>query len=201
MNLDLHHVNTMPTAEGLDRKKKVRAAHRASATRNVNGAYDLIGASDLNLARLKQVKLTLTEKLKTLADCDAEILELTEEGDLESEIEQADSARERITLCIIDIDTAVDGATKSATTPPPIVPYDHLEPADEGEHERSESPASVGTEREKTPVGDTARSHLSTPEPTTSTSSRGYPRCETAQAHNQEVRRRHDKVGVILGLV
>ena len=60
---------------------------------------------------------------------------------MESEIEQADSVRERITLCIIDIDTALDGATKGATTPPPIVPDDHLEPVEGGEHERSEHPS------------------------------------------------------------
>ena len=98
-------------AEGLDRKKRIRAAHCASATRNVNGAYDLIKASEVNLAKLRQAKQTLTVKLKTLADCDTQILELT---DLENEIEQADLTREKITLCIIDIDGAIDLATRGA---------------------------------------------------------------------------------------
>ena len=103
-------------AEGLDRKKRIRAAHRASATRNVNGAYDLIKASEVNLAKLRQAKQTLTEKLKTLADCDTQILELTGEDDIENEIEQADLTREKITLCIIDIDGAIDLATRGAVT-------------------------------------------------------------------------------------
>ena len=55
----------------------------------------------MNLAKLRQAKQTLMEKLKTLADCDAQILELTSEDDLENEIEQADLTREKITLCII----------------------------------------------------------------------------------------------------
>ena len=43
-----------------------------------------------------------------MADCDAEILELTKEDDLEEAIEQADLTREKITLCIIDIDGDID---------------------------------------------------------------------------------------------
>ena len=105
----------MIMAEGLDRKKRIRAAHR-SATRNVNGAYDLIKASEVNLAKLRQAKQTLTEKLKTLADCDTQILELTGEDDIENEIEQADLTREKITLCIIDIDGAIDLVTRGAIT-------------------------------------------------------------------------------------
>ena len=144
----------MPTTEGLDRKKKIRAAHRASATRNVHGAYELVEASEVNLAKLKQVKQTLTEKLKTLADLDAQILELTDEADLESEIEQADSTRERITLCIIDIDGAVDRVAKNVTAPSPLDPAARREHGDEGEHERSTSPSSVRTEDHETPPVD-----------------------------------------------
>ena len=101
--------------DGLGRKKRIRAAHRSSATRNVNGTYELIRSSEVNLAKLRQAKQRLTEKLKTLADCDAQILELTAEDDLEGENESADLTREKITLCIIDIDGAIDLAARGGT--------------------------------------------------------------------------------------
>lgn len=80
----------------------------------MNGSYELIRISEVNLAKLRQAKQTLTEKLKTLADCDAQILELTGEDDPEGEIEQANLIREMITLCIID--GAIDLATQGTIT-------------------------------------------------------------------------------------
>ena len=126
----------MSLMDGLGRKKRIRAAHRSSATRDVNGAYELIRSSEVNLAKLRQAKQTLTEKLKTLADCDAQILELTAEDDLEGEIESADLTREKITLCIIDIDAVIDLATKGGTITPlltePVVHTGPSVPVDDG---------------------------------------------------------------------
>ena len=54
--------------EELQRKKRVRASHRGSATRTVNQVEEVVGAvaiGSANLARLAQLKLTLTEKLET----------------------------------------------------------------------------------------------------------------------------------------
>lgn len=61
------------------------------------------GSSDVNLAKLRQTKQTLTEKLKTLANCDDQILELTAEDHLEGEIEQEDLTRKKITLCVMEL--------------------------------------------------------------------------------------------------
>ena len=51
-------------AEGLSRKKRVRAAHRGSVARFVNQAYEVLRAEDgLNVPKLKQQKHALSKKL------------------------------------------------------------------------------------------------------------------------------------------
>ena len=57
-----------------------------------------------------------------MAKLDEEMLDLTEEKDLEAEIEQADLVRERLTLCIIDIDEAIGRAETISATPRPTTP-------------------------------------------------------------------------------
>ena len=83
---------------------KIRRAHRASATRLCNSAYEDINADVVHVAKLKQQRQSVTEKVQTLAKLDEEMLDLVEEEALEAEIEQADIVREKLTLCIIDTD-------------------------------------------------------------------------------------------------
>jgi hypothetical protein len=78
----------------------------------------------MNLAKLRQAKQTLTEKLKTLADYDTQILELTSKDYLENEIEQVDLTRE-IRLCNIDINGAIDLTTRGTITLTLIEPVVH----------------------------------------------------------------------------
>ena len=89
------------------RKIKIRRAHRSSATRLCNSVYENIKAEVVNVAKLRQQRQSITEKVQTLAKLDGEMLDLVEEEALETEIEQADIVRERLTLCIIDIDEAI----------------------------------------------------------------------------------------------
>ena len=80
-------------------KVNVRRAHRASATKSVNQIEDAIESHDRH--RLKLLKQSLTDKLATLAKLDDDIMELTGEDDLETEVEQADEIRDKISLAIL----------------------------------------------------------------------------------------------------
>ena len=116
------HVHTRTMAEGLVRKKRLRAGHRGSTTRILNKVDSLLtgeAGSALDLAKLAQLKLTLTEKLETLRRLDQEILDLTKEDGLEDEIEQADSYKEGVYAALVKIDTFCEGRPK---TPPRVTP-------------------------------------------------------------------------------
>ena len=81
------------------RKVNVRRAHRVSVTKSVNQIEDAIESHDRH--RLKLLKQSLTDKLAMLAKLDDDIMELTGEDDLETEVEQADEIRDKISLAIL----------------------------------------------------------------------------------------------------
>ena len=87
------------------RKVNVRRAHRVSVTKSVNQIEDAIESHDRH--RLKLLKQSLTDKLATLAKLDDDIMELTGEDDLETEVEQADEIRDKISLAILKIEDAI----------------------------------------------------------------------------------------------
>lgn len=102
-------------AEGLARKKKVRAAHRASVTRMVGQARELLSAeTGSEPARLKQKRDALVAKAELLIKLDADILEDIHEDELEGEIDGADAVRERIELTIIELDSALAASDAEA---------------------------------------------------------------------------------------
>ena len=76
--------------EALARKKKIRAAHRSSATRLMGQAGALIEATPINADELALMQTNLSGKLTTLEAANAEIVELTPEPQLEEEIGRAD---------------------------------------------------------------------------------------------------------------
>ena len=65
--------------EELTKKKRVRAGHQASATRMIGKAEEQLVAESPNAVKLSQHELSLKEKLETLGQLDAEILDLVEE--------------------------------------------------------------------------------------------------------------------------
>lgn len=116
-------------AEGLPRKKRIRAGHRASATRILNQIDGALAAATPDNAKLSQLKLSLQEKLETLKRLDDEIVELTPEDGLVEEIEQADSYKEGVYIAMINIEkhlstpTATPSpAAETRTTTPPTHP-------------------------------------------------------------------------------
>ena len=106
-------------AEGLAKKKRIRAGHRASATRTLTKLNDALAAETApDEAKLSQLKLTLEEKLGTLKLLDGEIVELIDEDALATEIEQADDYKSEIYAALVRIDKAL----KLATPPAPPTP-------------------------------------------------------------------------------
>ena len=85
-------------AEGLAHKKKVRrAAHRASLTRKVGQAREVLTAeTGLEPASQKQKREALVAKAELLIKLDADIVEEAHEDELVEEIDSADTVRERI---------------------------------------------------------------------------------------------------------
>ena len=68
--------------------------HQASTTRIINQTYDSLKAEKVNVLRLKQQETALKEKLTTLKEFDAKILDQLEDDEIETEIEQADTCNE-----------------------------------------------------------------------------------------------------------
>jgi hypothetical protein len=94
---------TDPTADEarLDRKKKVRAAHRGSVTRIIGQLYDNLESLDgPNLPKLRQQRVSLSRKLEVLSELDSAMLDLVDEEDLDLEVEQADIIKDKPSLML-----------------------------------------------------------------------------------------------------
>ena len=105
-------------SEELTRRKRVRAGHKASATRMINRVEEMLSAEDrTDPSKLNQLGMSLKEKLKEIKVLDSEILTLVRDEELEDEIAQADLYKERIysTLIMIEKSTA-PASLPSATT-------------------------------------------------------------------------------------
>ena len=135
----------------LNRKKRSRTGHRASATRLINQAAATLGAEDVDLDELRLTKQLPLEKTKTLQSLDEEIAELVLDDELEEEIQPADQQIERVYSTIAKINKALGGAT----TPPtgavdPIAGLPELEGIAAREERRRTPPRVVTPPREPT---------------------------------------------------
>lgn len=124
-------------AEGLTKKRQIRAGHRRSVTKMLRQVDDLTASiapdTRADMARLSQLKLSLQEKLGTLQRLDGEILELVEgdEGLFSEEIERADTFKEGIYAAMVRIEKVCatpPAATLSAPSTPTIInsPVPHV---------------------------------------------------------------------------
>ena len=114
--------------EALARKKKIRAAHRSSATRLMGQAGALIEATPINADELALMETNLSGKLTTLEAANAEIVELTPEPQLEEEIGRADEYSENLQRSLLQIRKALK--TLSPSTTPPRDPPSTTPPRD-----------------------------------------------------------------------
>ena len=102
------------STEELSRLKKIRGAHRASVSRLTAQAEEILRQSTTqNTAKLKQLNESLNNKLEVISPLDGKILDLTPEDDLDREIQLADETREKISLCIIQIQAALKGVYRN----------------------------------------------------------------------------------------
>ena len=107
--------------EGVARKKRIHAGHRASATKTITQIDCILLEDSPDMAKLLQLKLSVQEKLETIKILGGELLDLVEESELATEIEQADGFKESIYTAIIKIDkcTAMAHARTSVDTAEP----------------------------------------------------------------------------------
>ena len=90
-------------AEGVGRRRKVRGEHRASTKCTIAALYETIKATDdleSVVTKLEQCRITLKEKLENL--------KLVDDGDVDDEIKQADTFKERIHVATIASNKALE---------------------------------------------------------------------------------------------
>ena len=92
------------SVEELAKKKQVRMGHKASATRMIGSAEDLLTTAGSDTSRLTQLSMSLQEKLDILMMLDSKIVNLVDKGSVIDEIEQADTFKESIYFTTVKIE-------------------------------------------------------------------------------------------------
>ena len=115
----------MADAALLEKKKNVRRGHKGSATKLIGRINTALAASPADEDKLRQLKLSLTDKLQVLKILDDDIVDATPEDELAREIEQADEAREEIHLALTKLERAL---RPFAPAPPTVVPRTVADP-------------------------------------------------------------------------
>jgi hypothetical protein len=86
-------------------------------TRIVCQVYESLESGEaLNLPRLRKQKSQLSGKLDVLSKLDDELIKMVAEDELDAEVEQADIIKEKIGLCNMDIDQALEHASSRKVT-------------------------------------------------------------------------------------
>ena len=103
--------------EALAKKKRIRAGHRASATRTVRQITEVLEGDTPDRDRLSLLRITLKEKLETIKTLDAEIVDL-DEGGLADKIEQADTYKETLYESTLKVDRILNATPPTPEAPP-----------------------------------------------------------------------------------
>ena len=172
----------MAESEDLTRKKSVRRAHRASATRTMTQAKDMIeGREEATVARLKQKKQTLEAKMEVLNTLDEEITGMVAIDALDDEIQRADEVREEIGLVIMDLDAALE-----ALKAPTDTSTSTRAPTERGTEAEAGRPTTHRTVEDTEPP--TGRSTPPTADPETGTAVGGPTHAADTRGHTPNVR-------------
>ncbi len=99
------------------KKIKIRQGHRAYLTKILGNANAIVENYDVSLEKkLKQIRITLNERLDTLKTLDEEILELIEaDEEISTEIEDAAKYRENVHEMIVNIDSVLENKSMNET--------------------------------------------------------------------------------------
>ena len=157
----------------IQKKKRLRPGHRASATRLISQTRDSFIADTVSITKSKQLEVSLRKKMALLKTLDSEIFHtLEEEGDFETEIEQADICTEKIQLAIFDIEAKLKFMSK-VSSPRAVSPtHTAIEPPVSSNSTTDAHQTSSDTETTSTSGGDIVTGH-SPHESTTPRSSHG----------------------------
>ena len=100
-----YSAETSSTNLGLAKKRKVRGGHKAYLKRAIGNTRICLDTQPPDVLSLRQNKLLLEEKLKTIKDIDDQILELVDdEEEIEKEIDEAGLFRENVRTTLLEIE-------------------------------------------------------------------------------------------------
>ena len=97
------------------------AIHNGGTTEKINQTTKHLKAKDINIPKLRQQETMLKEKLTALKELDDTILDLVEDDtDIDAEIKQADTWREKVQLALCEIEDVLKSPIgPRALEPPP----------------------------------------------------------------------------------
>ena len=107
-------------ADGLTKKKRVRGAHKASATKIMQQIAELVEKDTPDQTKLACLRQALNEKLTTIKALDNEVIELLEDDAVVEDIEGADIFKEKIFTSLLLIDQLME--TLKTTNPAHTTP-------------------------------------------------------------------------------
>ena len=90
--------------DDLAKKRRVRGAYKASATKMMTQISELVGSEHPNQAKLACLQLALNKKLEVIKARDTEVIELIQDDGLDADIERADEFKETIFSALLSVD-------------------------------------------------------------------------------------------------
>ena len=150
------------------KKKRVRAGHRASASRLIAQVESTDESPELNAPMMNRIVQTLKEKLDIIRKLDEEILEaISEEEEIKDEIEQADIYREKIDMAIISMQIRIAELERAETLSLRSHETRQQEPSTQASQQRADARDEVRApsqeDHERTPSPEPARSITGAP--------------------------------------
>jgi len=115
-------------SDDLAKKKRVRGAHKSSATKIMHQVPKILNNDTPDQTKLACLKHALNEKLTTIKALDAEVIELIDDEAVVEDIERADEFKETVFNSLILIDhlmmkLKVQDPTVSDTRPPTFLSH------------------------------------------------------------------------------
>ena len=90
------------------KKKRVREAHEASATKIMQQIAKIVRSERPDQTKLSCLQLALNEKFKTIKALDVEVIDLINDDGVVDDIERADEFKETIFSSLLSIDRLIE---------------------------------------------------------------------------------------------